>query len=61
MVRKNNRDRILVVDDEWDSPILKTVIRTLEDDGWDTTVVKPTKLQDVGAEFESETLFATDN
>ena len=61
MIRKNNRDKILVVDDEWDSPILKTVIRTLEDEGWDTTVVKPTQSQDVGAEFESETLFAIDD
>jgi DNA-binding response OmpR family regulator len=60
MIGKSNKDRILIVDDEWDSPIVKAVVRNLEEDGWVTSIVKPTDLQDSGAEFEAETLYAID-
>ena len=33
--------KILVVDDEWDSPIVKSVRWRLEDEGWRVTVVEP--------------------
>ncbi len=51
-------EHILVVDDEWESPIVGAVIRTLEQEGWKTSVIKPQFATDVANDFESETLYA---
>ena len=53
-----NKFHILVVDDEWDSPIVGAVIRTLELEGWQTSIIKLQVSDDVGRDFESETLYA---
>ena len=49
---------ILVVDDEWDSPIVKAVLRTLESEGWSTRVIRPESVHYSGEEFEAEALYA---
>ena len=51
-------EHILVVDDEWESPIVGAVLRTLEQEGWKTSVIKPKFSVDVGNDFETETLYA---
>ena len=54
----NNKEHILVVDDEWESPIVGAVIRTLEQEGWKTSVIKPRFSAESGNDFETETLYA---
>ena len=51
-------EHILVVDDEWESPIVGAVIRTLEQEGWKTSVIKPQLSADIGHDFEAETLYS---
>ena len=50
--------KILVVDDEWESPIVTSVLRRLEREGWQPIVVKPTSRWVVGDDFEAEALYA---
>ncbi len=54
----NKTEHILVVDDEWESPIVAAVLRTLEQEGWKTSVIKPKFSADSGNDFETETLYA---
>ena len=54
----NKTEHILVVDDEWESPIVGAVLRTLEQEGWKTSVIKPQFSADIGRDFETETLYA---
>ena len=54
----NTKEHILVVDDEWESPIVGAVIRTLEQEGWKTSVIKPRFSAESGNDFETETLYA---
>ena len=52
------QDRILIVDDEWESPIVKAVRRRLDEDGWHTLAVEPDPQWLGGAEFEAAALYA---
>jgi len=54
----NKTEHILVVDDEWESPIVGAVLRTLEQEGWKTSVINPQFSADIGHDFETETLYA---
>ena len=49
---------ILIVDDEWESAIIKAVRRRLEDEGWSTVVVEPESKWSLGEEFELAALYA---
>ena len=50
--------KILVVDDEWNSVIVKTVRNRLEEEGWRTIVVDPGSKWVTGDEFETAALYA---
>ena len=52
------RDKILIVDDEWESPIVKSVRRRLDEEGWDTIVIQPEARWMTGDEFEAAALYA---
>ena len=52
--------RILIVDDEWNSPIVRSVTRRLEAEGWNTIVVQPDEGNYDGDEFERAALYAVD-
>ena len=53
--------KILVVDDEWESPIVTAVVRRLEMEGWETVIVKPDLYQwSVGEEFQAAALYAVE-
>ena len=49
--------KIMIVDDEAESSILRSVRQRLEDEGWQTTVVHPAAGSSMGEEFEAETLW----
>ena len=49
--------KIMIVDDEAESSILRSVRQHLEDEGWQTTVVHPAAGSSMGEEFEAETLW----
>ena len=49
--------KILIVDDEAESSILRTVRRRLEDEGWRTSIVQPLAGGALGEEFEAATLW----
>ena len=53
MAQNSQRYKILVVDDEWESPIVASVVRRLEREGWQPIVVKPTTKWALGDEFEA--------
>jgi len=53
--------KILIVDDEWDSSILKSVRRRLEAEGWHALTVIPEEKRLSGEEFELEALYAIEN
>ena len=52
--------KILIVDDEWESPIVGAVVRRLEREGWRTIVVKPESRYSIGDEFEAAALYAVE-
>ena len=52
--------KILIVDDEWESPIVAAVVRRLEREGWRTIVVKPESRWSIGDEFEAAALYAVE-
>ena len=49
--------KIMIVDDEAESSILRTVRRRLEEEGWLTVVVQPAPGRFVGEEFEAAALW----
>ena len=49
--------KIMIVDDEADSAILRAVRRRLEDEGWRTAVVQPAGGGSLGEEFEAAALW----
>ena len=55
---KNNNQKILVVDDEHMSDLMRSVLRRLEIDGFKTIVVEPKGKMGTGDEYEIQTLFA---
>jgi len=61
MVQDSPKYKILVVDDEWESPIVAAVLRRLEREGWQPIVVKPASKRALGDEFEAEALYAVEN
>ena len=60
MADATGRGRILIVDDEWNSPIVRSVTRRLEAEGWNTIVVQPDERTYDGDEFERAALYAVD-
>lgn len=50
--------KILIVDDEWESPIVKAVQRRLEIEGWNAITVVPETQWRLGEEFEAAALYA---
>ena len=58
MAKVNAGHRILVVDDESESAIVRAVSRRLEEEGWDTTVIQPESGRSLGEEFEAATLWS---
>ena len=53
--------RILIVDDEAESSILRTVRRRLEEEGWQARVIWPEDGQTLGEEFESAALWSIED
>ncbi len=58
MADSMKREKILIVDDEWESAIVKAVRRRLEEEGWRTIVVEPEAPRLTGDEFEAAALYA---
>ena len=58
MAQAPDRHRILIVDDEAESSILKAVRRRLEQEGWMAAVVRPEAGYSIGEEFEAAALWA---
>ena len=58
MSARNEPDKILIVDDEWESPIVRSVRRRLDEEGWHTRVVEPDEGRLTGDEFEAAALYA---
>ena len=58
MAINNPQDKILIVDDEWESPIVTAVRNRLDEDGWLTQVVHPDNSWHDGGEFEDAALYA---
>ena len=50
--------KILIVDDEWDSAIVKAVRRRMESEGWHTTIVEPEASGILADQFEAAALYA---
>ena len=51
--------KILIIDDEWNSSVVRSVIRRLDDEDWETIVVPPeSEGLLVGEEFEAPALYA---
>ena len=51
--------KILIIDDEWDSPVVRSVIRRLEQEGWQPVVVKAESADwNLGDEFEAEAIYS---
>lgn len=58
MVETEPERKILVVDDEAESAILKAVRRRIEDEGWRTVVVVPEDGGSIGEEFEAAAIWS---
>lgn len=50
--------KVLIVDDEWESAIVKAVLRRLEQEGWQAMVVQPSDRWSLGEELEASALWA---
>ncbi len=57
MVETRSIRKVLIVDDEWESPIVKSVRRRLEAEGWQTLAVDPGPQWRSGDEFEDAALY----
>ncbi len=60
MAGRRQQTKILIVDDEWESPIIKAVQRRLEAEGWETITVEPETPLRSGDEFELAALYAVE-
>ncbi len=50
--------KILIVDDEWNSAIVVSVRKRIEDEGWQALVVQPESKWVTGDDYEAEALYA---
>ena len=50
--------KIIIVDDEWESAIIKAVCRRLEAEGWSAVVIQPEANWSLGDEFELAAMYA---
>ena len=50
--------KIIIVDDEWQSDIIRAVRRRLEDEGWSAVVIQPETNWSPGDEFELAAMYA---
>lgn len=57
MSDRSQQTKILIVDDEWKSSIVRAVRRRLEDEGWRTTAVEPQEGSLTGDDFEIAALY----
>lgn len=57
MTTKRAAPTIMIIDDEADSPILRTIRRRLEEEGWRPAVVRPAPGASLGDEFEAAALW----
>ena len=60
MTSASRNIKILIVDDEWESAIIKTVQSRLEEEGWAAAVVQPESTWSLGEEFELAALYAVE-
>lgn len=58
MTESRLQRNILIVDDEWDSNIVRSVRKRLDDEGWRTRVIVPFDFIVSGDDFEAEALYA---
>lgn len=58
MARIKSGRKILIVDDESESAILRAVRRRLEEEGWEALVVQPQAGHSIGEEFEAAALWS---
>ena len=58
MTESRLQRNILIVDDEWDSNIVRSVRKRLDDEGWRTRIVVPFDFIVSGDDFEAEALYA---
>ena len=58
MAKLSPRRRILIVDDESESAILRAVCRRLGEEGWETSIIEPESKYSLGEEFEAATLYS---
>lgn len=61
MARASGRDKILIVDDEWESPIVTAVRRRLDEEGWHTITVEPQSQWHMGEELEAAAMYAIED
>ena len=60
MYNRKQQYKILVVDDEWESNIVKAVRRRLEEEGWRTVAVQPEVVPPSAQEFEEAALYGVE-
>ena len=58
MAKLNPGRRILIVDDESESAILRAVRRRVSEEGWETVIIEPGSKYSLGEEFEAATLYS---
>ncbi len=51
-------NKILIIDDEWESAIVKAVQRRLTEEGWQTIIVDPQSHWSMGDEFAAAAIYA---
>ena len=57
MREAEHRFKILIVADEWESPIVNAVRRRIEEEGWSTIAAEPEAKWQTADEFERVTLY----
>ena len=61
MAKLNPRRKILIVDDESESAILRAVRRRVGEEGWETSIIEPESKYSLGEEFEAATLYSIEH
>lgn len=61
MTTSKHRRKIIIVDDEWESAIVKSVQRRLEEEDWQTIVIAPEGPYITGDDFEIAALYAIED